>query len=104
MRIFDLICLVVRKLLNKLEGPLSEAEVDAKIADEAGKNPEKLDWQTSVVDLMKALKLDSSLANRKDLADQLGYTGKLDGSAEMNTWLAREVRRQLAHHNIDSLK
>ncbi|GAA0727791.1 DUF3597 domain-containing protein [Sphingomonas japonica] len=57
-------------------------------------NPE-LNWQSSIVDLMKLLDLDSSLANRKELATELGYTGPKDGSAEMNIWLHKAVMRQL---------
>jgi hypothetical protein len=45
---------------------------------------------------MKVLGMDSSLANRKELATELGYTGAKDGSAEMNIWLHKEVMRQLA--------
>ena len=45
---------------------------------------------------MKLLDMDSSLANRKELATELGYTGEKDGSAEMNIWLQKEVMRQLA--------
>lgn len=57
-----------------------------------------LDWKHSIVDLMKVLNIDSSLANRKELAQELGYTGALDGSAEMNLWLHKETLRQLATH------
>ena len=53
-------------------------------------------WRTSIVDLMKLLGIDSSLANRKELAQELGYTGELDGSAEMNIWLHKAVMRELA--------
>lgn len=60
-------------------------------------NPD-LNYKTSIVDLMKLLGLDSSLDNRKELADELGYTGDKDGSAEMNIWLHKEVMRQLAAH------
>jgi hypothetical protein len=55
-----------------------------------------LNWRTSIVDLMKLLDLDPSLANRSELATELGYTGAKDGSAEMNIWLHREVMRKLA--------
>jgi dihydroorotase-like cyclic amidohydrolase len=65
-----------------------------RIAQEKG-NPD-LNWRTSIVDLMKLLGLDSSLDHRKQLATELGYTGQLDGSVEMNMWLHREVMRQLA--------
>lgn len=62
----------------------------------AAKGNPDLNWRTSIVDLMKLLGLDSSLDHRKQLAQELGYTGSLDGSAEMNVWLHREVMRQLA--------
>jgi hypothetical protein len=55
-----------------------------------------LNWRTSIVDLMKLLELDPSLANRKELATELGYTGAKDGSAEMNIWLHKAVMRELA--------
>ncbi|HEY5710679.1 MAG TPA: DUF3597 domain-containing protein [Allosphingosinicella sp.] len=55
-----------------------------------------LNWRTSIVDLMKLLDLDPSLANRSELATELGYSGAKDGSAEMNIWLHREVMRKLA--------
>ena len=62
----------------------------------ASKGNPDLNWRTSIVDLMKLLDMDSSFANRKELATELGYTGELDGSAEMNMWLQKEVMRQLA--------
>ena len=55
-----------------------------------------LNWRTSIVDLMKLLDIDSSLTNRKELANELGYTGALDGSAEMNIWLHKATMRELA--------
>ena len=62
----------------------------------AAKGNPDLNYTTSIVDLMKLLGLDSSLDHRKELADELGYTGVKDGSAEMNMWLHKEVMRQLA--------
>ncbi len=62
----------------------------------ASKGNPDLNYTTSIVDLMKLLDMDSSLANRKELATELGYTGDKDGSAEMNIWLQKEVMRQLA--------
>ena len=64
-----------------------------KIAESKG-NPD-LDWQTSIVDLMKLLDLDSSLSNREELATELGYTGDKDGSAEMNEWLHAKVMERI---------
>ena len=76
--------------------PMSRPELEALIARTVAAQDEKLDWRQSIVDLMKALKLDSSLVARKQLAQELGYGGALDGSAEMNTWLHRQVMTKLA--------
>ncbi|UKK83484.1 DUF3597 domain-containing protein [Sphingopyxis sp. BSN-002] len=73
---------------------ISDVDVEAILsAEAAGKD---LNWRTSIVDLMKLLGIDSSLDNRKELATELGYTGALDGSAEMNIWLHKAVMRELA--------
>ena len=75
-------------------GPVDVVQtLDAMSASKG--NPD-LNYKTSIVDLMKLLGLDSSLDSRKELADELGYTGDKDGSAEMNIWLHKEVMRQLA--------
>ncbi|MGI3903294.1 MAG: DUF3597 domain-containing protein [Janthinobacterium lividum] len=72
--------------------------VDAKAVLEglAAKNPQKLDWQNSIVDMMKLLDLDSSLASRKQLAEELHYTGNTDDSAAMNVWLHGQVMQKLS--------
>lgn len=57
---------------------------------------EKLNWRTSIVDLMKLLGIDSSLQNRKELAKELGYTGDTNDSASMNIWLHKRVMKELA--------
>ena len=57
---------------------------------------EKLEWRTSIVDLMKALDINSSLSARKDLAHELGYTGDTNNSASMNIWLHKQVMAKLA--------
>ncbi len=57
---------------------------------------EKLAWRTSIVDLMKALDIDSSLSARKELAKELGYTGDTNDSASMNIWLHKQVMTKLA--------
>ena len=75
------------------------ATVDvAAIVDKAAAahKGEKLEWRTSIVDLMKALDIDSSLAARKDLAKELGYTGDMNDSASMNVWLHKQVMSKLA--------
>ncbi len=61
----------------------------------AAKNPQQLNWRTSIVDLMKLLDLDSSLTARKQLADELHYTGDKDDSATMNVWLHKQVIKKL---------
>ena len=76
--------------------PTSKADVDAILAKLADEQDEDLDWKTSIVDLMKLLKLDSSLGARKQLAQELGYAGALDGSAAMNIWLQKQVMTKLA--------
>jgi 3-oxoacyl-ACP reductase-like protein len=72
--------------------PVDVEQVLTRIAADKG---QQLNWRTSIVDLMKLLDLDSSLANRKELATELGYTGAKDGSAEMNIWLHKAVMREL---------
>jgi hypothetical protein len=76
--------------------PISKADVEAILAKLADEQDEDLDWKTSIVDLMKLLKLDSGLGARKQLAQELGYTGALDGSAAMNVWLQKQVMTKLA--------
>ena len=69
----------------------------APILDKAvAAHTEKLEWRTSIVDLMKALDIDSSLAARKELAKELGYTGDTNDSASMNVWLHKQVMAKLA--------
>src|ERR1700728_434188 len=68
--------------------PVDVADVLTKLA---AQNKEKLDWRRSIVDLMKLLNLDSSLAARKQLADELQYTGDKKDSATMNIWLHKQV-------------
>ena len=76
------------------------ATVDvAPILDKAvAAKGEKLAWRTSIVDLMKALDIDSSFTARKELAKELGYTGSTDDSAAMNVWLHQQVMRKLAEN------
>ena len=59
---------------------------------------EDLDWRKSIVDLMKLLKLDSSLKARKELATELRYTGDMGDSAAMNVWLHKQVMTKLAQN------
>lgn len=62
------------------------------------KSGQKLDWKHSIVDMMKALGMDASLSERKELADELGYTGDKNDSAAMNTWLHKELMKQLSQN------
>jgi hypothetical protein len=73
-------------------------DIEAVVGGMAAKKKEKLDWRRSIVDLMKVLDLDSSLAARKELAQELGYKGELNGSAEMNIWLHKQVMKKLAEN------
>ncbi|AOB31873.1 hypothetical protein AKI39_15925 [Bordetella sp. H567] len=77
---------------------MPEVDVRAVLLDLQGKNPQKLNWETSIVDLMKLLGLDSSLAARKSLASELGYSGNMEDSASMNVWLHKQVMTKLAEN------
>lgn len=74
---------------------ISEVDVESILNGLSANSDQKLNWRTSIVDLMKLLDLDSSLDNRKELATELGYSGAKDGSAEMNIWLHKAVMREL---------
>ena len=76
--------------------PISQVDVEAVLTKLAEENKQKLDWRMSIVDLMKLLDLDSSLAARKELAKELGYAGDMDDSASMNIWLHKQVMNKLA--------
>jgi 3-oxoacyl-ACP reductase-like protein len=71
-------------------------DVEAVLTFMATQNKQKLNWQTSIVDLMKLLGMESSLAERRELADELGFTGDKQDTATMNMWLHKEVMRQFA--------
>ncbi len=76
--------------------PGAPVDVEAILTGLAAHNKEKLDWRHSIVDLMKLLNLDSSLAARKELASELHYTGDTNDSAAMNIWLHAQVMQKLA--------
>ena len=76
--------------------PAQTVDVAAIVDKAAAASGEKLAWRTSIVDLMKALKLDSSLTARKQLAKELNYTGDTNDSATMNVWLHKQVMAKLA--------
>lgn len=73
-----------------------EVDIEAVLVELDSSDGRNLNWRTSIVDLMKLVGLESSLAERKELAQELGYTGALDGSAEMNIWLHKRVMQELA--------
>jgi hypothetical protein len=75
---------------------MSEVDVEKLLDDKAKNAGEKLNWKTSIVDLMKLLDLDSSLNSRKELAKELNYTGDTNDSASMNIWLHRQVMNKVA--------
>ena len=96
-----------RPRARRRQKPISREDVEAILKRLHDDQREDFDWRKSIVDLMKLLKLDSSLSARKQLAQELGYSGALDGSAEMNLWLHRQVMTKLAESGgkvPDSLK
>ncbi|MBZ9677880.1 DUF3597 domain-containing protein [Mesorhizobium sp. ES1-1] len=74
----------------------SAVDVSAVMDAAVKASGERLNWRTSIVDMMKALNLDSSLANRKELAKELQYTGDTSDSAKMNVWLHKALLQKLA--------
>ena len=73
-----------------------QVDVEAVLQGMAARKPEKLNWQSSIVDLMKLVDLDPSLENRKALATELGYQGDAKDSATLNVWLHHRVMEELA--------
>lgn len=87
--------------------PMKEVDVEQLLDGMSAKASEKLNWKTSIVDLMKLLGLDSSITARKELAQELHYTGDTADSASMNIWLHKQVMQKLAENGgkvPDSLK
>jgi len=76
--------------------PNTQVDIEAVLTTKAARKGEKLNWQSSIVDLMKLVDLDPSLENRKALAGELGYSGDTKDTASMNVWLHRQVMRELA--------
>ena len=76
--------------------PAQSIDIVPILEKAAAAKKEKLNWRTSIVDLMKVLDLDSSLAARKELAKELGYTGDTNDSAKMNVWLHKQVMIKVA--------
>jgi 3-oxoacyl-ACP reductase-like protein len=78
--------------------PAKTVDVAAILDGLAAKNPEKLDWKKSIVDLMKLVGMDSSFKARKQLAQELNYTGDPNDSASMNIWLHKQVLKKIAEN------
>ncbi|MCM5571519.1 DUF3597 domain-containing protein [Burkholderiaceae bacterium FT117] len=77
--------------------PMAMVDVVAQLEQKAAANPQKLNWRTSIVDLLKLLDLDSSFAARKELAAELGCPAdKMGDSAQMNMWLHKTVLQKIA--------
>ena len=77
---------------------LSSVDLVTLMEGKAAAAGQKLNWRTSIVDLMKLLNLDSSLGARKELATELGYTGDMNDSATMNIWLHKQVMKKVAEN------
>jgi len=78
--------------------PAQPVDVAAVLNAAVTAKKQKLNWRTSIVDLMKALDMESSLAERKELAAELGYTGSTSDSAAMNMWLHKALLKKLAEN------
>ena len=78
--------------------PPQQVDVAAVLDGMAAKNPEKLDWKRSIVDLMKLVGMDSSFTARKQLAAELHYTGDPNDSASMNIWLHKQVLQKISEN------
>ena len=73
-------------------------DIEAVLTEKAAHAGQKLNWRTSIVDLMKLVGMESSLAERKELAAELGYTGDTSDTATMNIWLHKQVMKKLAEN------
>ena len=74
----------------------SPVDVEAIMTDLESKSGHKSNWRHSIVDLMSLLGMENSLTERKELAEELGYTGDMNDSASMNMWLHKQVMKQMA--------
>ena len=78
--------------------PAANFDVAGELEAMAKASSQKLDWRSSIVDLMKLVGIDSDITNRRGLAHELGYTGDLNDSATMNVWLHKAVMQKLAEN------
>lgn len=76
-------------------GPGGTVDVEKSLDEMAKKSSQELDWRHSIVDLMKLVGIDSSLSERRELADELGYDGDKGDTATMNIWLHKQVMKKL---------
>ena len=84
-------------LAEPMPPPVSVVDVKAHLEELAAVNPQKLNWRTSIVDLLKLLELDSSFSARKELATELACPAELmSDSAQMNMWLHKTVLQKIA--------
>jgi Domain of unknown function (DUF3597) len=81
---------------NPVSAPAQAIDIAPILDSAVAAKKEQLQWRTSIVDLMKALDIDSSLSARKELAKELGYTGDTNDSATMNIWLHKQVMAKIA--------
>jgi hypothetical protein len=77
---------------------MERVDVEQVLDGMATHNSQKLNWRTSIVDLMKLVGMDSTLQERRELADELGYTGDKGDTAAMNMWLHKQVMQKLAEN------
>ena len=78
--------------------PPPVVDVETVLETMAASTNKKLDWRYAIVDLMTLVGIDSSLANRKELAKELGYTGDMNDTAPMNIWLHKQVLKHLSEN------
>ena len=78
--------------------PMSEVDVESVLTNIASTYNHPVNWKYSIVDLMAILGIDNSLAQRRALAAELGYTGSTEDTATMNTWLHKAVMQKLAEN------
>jgi hypothetical protein len=74
---------------------VERVDMEKVLDDMAAKNAQKLNWRGSIVDLMKLVGMDSTLQERKELADEMGYTGDKNDTAAMNVWLHKKLMERL---------
>ena len=74
---------------------IERVDMEKVLDDMASKNPQKLNWRNSIVDLMKLVGMDSTLQERRELADEMGYTGDRSDTAAMNMWLHKKLMERL---------